>query len=75
MYGILEKIAAGTASATDLALLEELCDLIRNTSLCGLGQSAPNGVITTLRYFRREYEAHIGGQPCSTCKPAKEVAQ
>jgi bidirectional [NiFe] hydrogenase diaphorase subunit len=75
MYGLLQKIAASTATPADLALLEELCDLVRNTSLCGLGQSAPNGVITTLRYFRREYEAHIAGEPCGTCRPAKEVAQ
>ncbi len=75
MYGLLEKIAASTATAADLALLEELCDLIRNTSLCGLGQSAPNGVLTTLRYFRHEYENHIAGQPCGTCRPEKKEAE
>ena len=56
-------------------LLEELCDLVRNTSLCGLGQSAPNGVLTTLRYFRHEYESHIAGQPCGTCRPEKKEAE
>ena len=45
-------------------MLEELCDLVRNTSLCGLGQSAPNPVISTLRYFADEYNAHIEEQRC-----------
>ena len=62
MHDMLEKITAGEATAADLALLEELCDLVRNTSLCGLGQSAPNPVLTTLRYFRDEYGAHIDGR-------------
>jgi bidirectional [NiFe] hydrogenase diaphorase subunit len=75
MYGLLEKIAGGTATAADLAMLEELCDLVRNTSLCGLGQSAPNGVLTTLRYFRHEYESHIAGEPCGTCRPEKKEAE
>jgi bidirectional [NiFe] hydrogenase diaphorase subunit len=59
MYAILEKITAGEGTAADLALLEELCDLVRNTSLCGLGQSAPNPILTTLRYFRREFEEKL----------------
>jgi bidirectional [NiFe] hydrogenase diaphorase subunit len=59
MYAILEKIAAGEGTPADLALLEELCDLVRNTSLCGLGQNAPNPVLTTLRYFRDEFEAKL----------------
>ena len=46
----------GSATMRDLELLEELCDLVSNTSLCGLGQSAPNPVLTTLRYFREEYD-------------------
>ncbi|HEY1495695.1 MAG TPA: NADH-quinone oxidoreductase subunit NuoF [Candidatus Solibacter sp.] len=72
MHAILEKITAGEASAQDVALLEELCDLVRSTSLCGLGQSAPNPVVTTLKYFRGEYDAHIAGTcPAGTCK-AKE---
>ena len=40
-------------------MLEELCDLLKNTSLCGLGQTAPNPVLSTLKYFRDEYNAHI----------------
>jgi bidirectional [NiFe] hydrogenase diaphorase subunit len=70
MHGILQKITAGAAGPGDLAKLEELCELVRNTSLCGLGQSAPTPVMTTLRYFRGEYDAHIGGDLCPTCKEA-----
>ncbi|MGA3016478.1 MAG: NADH-quinone oxidoreductase subunit NuoF [Bryobacteraceae bacterium] len=68
MHAILEKITAGEATAADLALLEELCDLVKNTSLCGLGQSAPNPVVTTLKYFRDEYDRHISGEGCPICK-------
>ena len=51
-----------------LALLEELCDLVRNTSLCGLGQGAPTPVITTMQYFRNEYDAHVAGEcPAGVC--------
>ena len=70
MHGLLEKIAAGEATSGDLKQLEELCELVRSTSLCGLGQSAPNPVVTTLKYFRKEYEDHIAGAPCATCKTA-----
>jgi bidirectional [NiFe] hydrogenase diaphorase subunit len=59
MHQLLEKIAAGHATAADLAQLEELCDLVRSTSLCGLGQTAPNPVLSTLRFFRNEYEARL----------------
>ena len=45
-------------------MLEELCDLVKNTSLCGLGQTAPNPVMSTLRYFRDEYMAHIKERDC-----------
>jgi len=64
MHGLLERITDGSASAQDLATLEELCDLVQNTSLCGLGQSAPNPVLSTLRYFREEYRAHIEDKEC-----------
>jgi bidirectional [NiFe] hydrogenase diaphorase subunit len=57
MHAILSSIIAGEASAAELALLERLCDMVRHTSLCGLGQSAPNPVISTLRSFRDEYIA------------------
>ena len=55
MYDLLSKIADGKATRRDLDILVELCDLVRNTSLCGLGQSSPNPVLSTLRYFRNEY--------------------
>ena len=55
LYGLLTKISQGEGSLADLNLLEELCDMVKNTSLCGLGQSAPNPVFSTLRYFRDEY--------------------
>lgn len=64
MHGLLTKISEGRATMDDLTLLEELCDLVRNTSLCGLGQSAPNPVLSTLRYFRDEYLAHILDKKC-----------
>ncbi len=57
MYNILDKIARGKATRRDLTLLNKLCDMVKNTSLCGLGQSAPNPVLTTLHYFGEEYEA------------------
>jgi bidirectional [NiFe] hydrogenase diaphorase subunit len=59
MHELLRKIAAGQATAADLALLEELCEVVRMTSLCGLGQTAPNPVLSTLQYFRHEYEEKL----------------
>jgi bidirectional [NiFe] hydrogenase diaphorase subunit len=56
MEHLLNKILARQATARDLAKLEELCDMVKNTSLCGLGQTAPNPVLSTLRFFRNEYE-------------------
>ena len=55
MHNLLDKIYKGEASSRDLTLLEKLCDMVQNTSLCGLGQTAPNPVLSTLRYFRQEY--------------------
>jgi bidirectional [NiFe] hydrogenase diaphorase subunit len=52
---LLEKVRSRQATADDLALLEELCVMVKETSLCGLGQSAPNPVLSTLRFFRKEY--------------------
>jgi bidirectional [NiFe] hydrogenase diaphorase subunit len=79
MHAILEKITSGEATGADITLLEELCDLVMNTSLCGLGQSAPNPVLTTLRYFRDEYQAHIRGgsavHACVPCGITPEVAR
>ena len=57
MHHLLEKILAKRATARDLTNLEELCDMVRHTSLCGLGQNAPNPVQSTLRFFHHEYDA------------------
>ncbi|SPE52426.1 NAD-reducing hydrogenase subunit HoxF [Verrucomicrobia bacterium] len=56
MYHLLDKIASRRATRRDLEKLEELCDMVRHTSLCGLGQTAPNPTLSTLRFFRQEYE-------------------
>jgi bidirectional [NiFe] hydrogenase diaphorase subunit len=64
MHHLLQKITSGEASMDDLALLEELCDMVKYTSLCGLGQTAPNPVLSTLQYFRDEYIAHIVDKQC-----------
>lgn len=69
MYDLLNKITHGEASMDDLALLEKLCGMVKTMSLCGLGQGAPNPVVSTLRYFREEYLAHIEGRcPAGVCK-------
>ncbi|MCS6844670.1 MAG: NAD(P)H-dependent oxidoreductase subunit E [Caldilineales bacterium] len=64
MYRILQRITNGSATLRDLEILEELCEMVRDTSLCGLGQSAPNPVLSTLRYFREEYLQHIQEHRC-----------
>jgi bidirectional [NiFe] hydrogenase diaphorase subunit len=64
MHRILKAITSMTATPADLAMLQELCDLLKNTSLCGLGQSAPNPVVSTLRSFANEYKAHIENHKC-----------
>ncbi len=69
MYNLLDKINGGEATAKDLALLEELCDMVRDTSLCGLGQTAPNPVVSTLRYFRHEYEDRLISDPLLEVQP------
>ena len=65
---ILERIVKGEGREGDVELLEELCTTIKDGALCGLGQTAPNPVLTTIRYFRHEYDAHIRDKKC----PAKE---
>src|SRR5208282_2000626 len=74
MHELLARITAGQATPQDVAALEELCDLVMNTSLCGLGQSSPNPVLSTLRYFRNEYEEHVkeGKCPAGVCQMHKE---
>ncbi len=70
MLEILIKITKGTATMEDLDKLEELCYYVKENSACGLGQTAPNPVLSTLRYFRDEYEAHIKEKRCpaGVCK-------
>jgi bidirectional [NiFe] hydrogenase diaphorase subunit len=64
MHRILTAIGNMSATQQDLTMLEELCDLLKHTSLCGLGQSAPNPVVSTLRSFAEEYRAHIEEHKC-----------
>lgn len=83
MHELLQKLKRLEATEADLAQLEELAELLKATSLCGLGQGAPNPVISTLRYFRDEYLAHVRERRCpaGVCtataaarRPAAEVA-
>ena len=67
MLEILNRIVKGEGREGDIELLEELCYSIKDGALCGLGQTAPNPVLTTIKYFRNEYEAHIKDKKC----PAK----
>ena len=64
MQEILEKIKSGKGEEQDIKLLEDLAPTVKNASLCGLGQTAPNPVLTTLRYFRDEYVEHIKNKRC-----------
>jgi NADH-quinone oxidoreductase subunit F len=70
MLDILEKIAKGDGSQGDLEKLERMAKAIKATALCGLGNTAPNPVLTTLKYFKEEYEAHINEKKCpaSVCE-------
>jgi NADH-quinone oxidoreductase subunit F len=70
MYEILDKICLGKGRPADLDELRVLAGLTTQGSICGLGRTAPNPVLTTLRYFLGEYEAHIAGRcPAGKCKP------
>lgn len=80
MHRLLDKIAQRKATARDLATLEELCDMVKTTSLCGLGQTAPNPTLSTLRFFRHEYEALLqpdtyGPRPNPPAAPALNPAK
>ncbi len=70
LRGVLERITLGEGRESDLALLEDLCDTIGEGSLCGLGETAPNPVRSTLRHFRAEYETHVREHRCpgGVCK-------
>jgi bidirectional [NiFe] hydrogenase diaphorase subunit len=65
MFTLLSRICNGTGTYDDLALLEDLCVTVKETSLCGLGQTAPNPVLSTLKYFRHEYIDHIEHKRCT----------
>ena len=70
LYGILTRITEGQGTEADIPLLESLCSTMIDASLCGLGYSAPNPVLTSLRYFREEWNAHIKDKKCAAgvCK-------
>jgi NADH-quinone oxidoreductase subunit F len=70
MLEILDRLCEGRGRPTDLEELADLADRVKRTSLCGLGQTAPNPVLTTLRYFRDEYEAHLREKRCPAGKCA-----
>jgi NADH-quinone oxidoreductase subunit F len=75
MLKILEKIVKGKAEMEDLSLLEELASAVKDGSLCGLGKTAPNPVLSTLKYFREEYLAHIRDKKCpaGVCTAMKKI--
>ncbi len=75
MLEILEKISTGEAETEDLIKLEELATNIPKTAICGLGQSAPNPVLSTLKYFRQEYLEHVEDKKCKTgeCKALAKI--
>jgi NADH-quinone oxidoreductase subunit F len=69
MLEILTRLCAGQAEAGDLDQLEQLAHRVKAQSMCGLGKTAPNPVLTTLRYFRDEFEAHVQGKcPAKACR-------
>ncbi|RJP29973.1 MAG: NADH-quinone oxidoreductase subunit NuoF [Candidatus Omnitrophota bacterium] len=75
IHDFLQKIINGDAVPDDLEFLKKICDMVKETSLCGLGQTAPNPVLSTLRFFRDEYVNHIVNKECTAgaCKvPAKQ---
>jgi bidirectional [NiFe] hydrogenase diaphorase subunit len=64
IFNLLTRISTGEATMDDLGLLEQLCTTVKDASLCGLGQTAPNPVLSTLKYFRNEYIEHIVNKRC-----------
>lgn len=75
LYEMLDKITRGQATLEDIDKMEELCYYIKANSLCGLGQTAPNPVLSTLKYFRDEYVAHVVDKKCpaGVCKHLMQV--
>jgi len=76
LHNILSRITAGRSEAKDLVTLEEIAGWVKTCSICGLGQTAPNPVLTTLRYFRDEYQAHVLEKRCpaGVCSALIELA-
>lgn len=70
LYELLEKVTSGNGTLEDIDAIENLCYYIKENSLCGLGQTAPNPVLSTLKYFRDEYVAHVVDKKCpaGVCK-------
>ena len=70
LHQLLEKITSGNGEPLDIEIMEELCMLLKDNALCALGQTAPNPVLSTLRYFRDEYDEHVGDKHCraGVCK-------
>jgi bidirectional [NiFe] hydrogenase diaphorase subunit len=75
LHQLLDKICAGQGTRADLTLLARLCTVVRETSLCGLGQSAPNPVTSTLQYFREEYEALLVEDPITALTGPRTTAE
>lgn len=71
MYTLLDHISKGQSTLRDLNQLEDLCEMVRSTSLCGLGQSSPNPVVSTLRYFRDEYLALLKDEHGAALRPSE----
>ena len=73
MLRLLKKVADGEGTQKDLAQLEQISFAMQKASLCGLGQTAPNPVLSTLRYYREEYDAHVNKKKCPACKCEKLI--
>ena len=77
IFNLLTRISEGEASMDDIGLLEQLCATVKDASLCGLGQTAPNPVLSTLKYFRNEYIEHIVNKRCpaGVCNMQPQLAE
>jgi NADH:ubiquinone oxidoreductase subunit F (NADH-binding) len=73
MLRLLKKVTDGEGTQKDLAQLEQISFAMQKASLCGLGQTAPNPVLSTLRYYREEYDAHVNKKKCPACKCEKLI--
>ena len=73
MLRLLKKVTDGEGTQKDLEQLEQISSAMQKASLCGLGQTAPNPVLSTLRYYRAEYDAHVNKKKCPACKCEKLI--